>query len=396
MPILVLNSGSSSLKASVLSPPDRTTLASVDVELDVAGGADRDPAPSVRRALDGVREAGFDPRSVDAVGHRIVHGGTVVTEPRLVDADVLAGIERLASLAPLHNAIAVATIRAAQAVLPDVPHAVVADTAFHAGLPDEAITYALPRIWAERWGIRRYGFHGIAVEWATRRTAELLGRPVDQLRIVVAHLGSGCSVTAVDGGRSVDTSMGMTPLEGLVMGTRSGSVDPGILLALLRNGDRSVDELADDLERRSGLLGLSGRSADVRVLLAAETAGDNASRLALAVFVRRAAAAIAAAATTMPSLDAITFSGGIGEHSTAVRRRIAGRLGALGVEPIGEERTEQAPTGGDAVLSGGAVGPALLRVAAREDFVIAEAVAKLMAATSTTTGSAAVGFTPRA
>ena len=217
---------------------------------------------------------GWRRRSIDAVGYRVVHGGPDLVTPVVVDDAVVAAIDGLADLAPLHNPVAADTIRAGRSILPGVPHVACFDTAFHATLAAEASRYAVPRRWSEEWGVRRYGFHGLSVEWSAIRAGELLGRPPAELRLVVAHLGSGCSVTAVDGGRSVQTSMGMTPLEGLVMGTRAGSLDPGILLALLRDGRRTAEELAEDLDHRSGLLGLSGSTGDVRVLLAAEAAGD--------------------------------------------------------------------------------------------------------------------------
>jgi acetate kinase len=218
--------------------------------------------------------------------------------------------------------------------------------------------------------VRRYGFHGLSVAWSTRRAAELLEHPVPDLRLVVAHLGGGCSVTAVDGGRSVDTSMGMTPLEGLMMGTRAGSIDPGIVLRMVRSG-RSADSVEADLDRRSGLAGVAG-TADVRELLERESAGDARAALALDLFVRRAAAGIAAATTTLPALDAIVFTGGIGEHAAPVRDRILERLHLLG----GARR--------DASFEGDRVvryerGPAVLGIAAREDLVIADAVVSLAA-----------------
>lgn len=378
MRVLVLNPGSSSLKANVLDPPDRTVLAGTTVELALDVTSQQDMAGPIARVLSDLETAGLDPATIRAVGHRVVHGGTRHTRPTRVDDAVLAAIEDLADLAPLHNTIAAAGIRAARKALPGVPQVAAFDTAFHATLPDDATAYAVPRAWAHDWGIRRFGFHGLAVEWAARRTAELLERPLTELRIVVAHLGSGCSVTAVEGGRSVDTSMGMTPLEGLVMGTRAGSLDPGILLRVLREERRSLDQVADDLEHRSGLLGLSGRSADVRELLTAEARGDDAARLALAVFVRRAAAGIAAAATTMSGLDAITFSGGIGEHSAPIRARIAQRLEVFGVPKLRDEPADvdDAGTSSDRIISAGR--PAIVRVAAREDVVIAEAVDSLL------------------
>jgi acetate kinase len=243
------------------------------------------------------------------------------------------------------------------------------DTAFHADLQPAGYRYPVPEAWFRDWGIRRFGFHGLSVAWSVARAAELLGRPVDGLRLVIAHLGSGCSVTAVDSGRSVDTSMGMTPLEGLMMGTRAGSIDPGILLALLRDRRATLAELEDVLDHCSGLLGLSGRSADVRELLVAEAAGDGAAALALELFVRRAAAGMAAAATCLPTLDAVVFTGGIGENSGRMRARIAASLSVLGIPMIPNADVDE-----DVVLTDAARTPAVLRIEAREDIVIADAV----------------------
>jgi acetate kinase len=380
--VLVLNPGSSTLKAVVLEPPAREPLATIALELegDATRAARREDA--VARALDRLRAAGIDAPTIGAVGYRVVHGGERFVGPVVVDDEILAEIEALADLAPLHNPIAIETIAAGRRMLPGIPHVAAFDTAFHASLPPDAIRYAVPPRWAAEWGVRRYGFHGLSVAWAARRSAELLALPVSESRLVVAHLGSGCSVTAVDGGRSVHNSMGMTPLEGLVMGTRAGSLDPGILLSLLRTGRRTAPELEEDLDHRSGLLGLSGRSADMRELLAAESRGDEAARLALAVFVRSAAAGIAAAASAVPALDAVVFTGGIGEHAGLIRQRIVGRLAVLGLPPLPDEDpgVDQGASERDRRI--GPVtrtGPAVLRVAAREDIVIAEATAAAIA-----------------
>ena len=379
MRVLVLNPGSSTLKAAVLEPPDRTPLGAVEIEVGADASRSDASAAAVADALDALRPAA-DPGSLEAVGYRVVHGGTRFVAPARIDDAALAAIDELADLAPLHNPVAAATIRAARSALPAATHVACFDTAFHARLPDDAIRYAVPARWASEWGVRRYGFHGLSVEWSTERAAELLDRPIADLSIVVAHLGSGCSVTAVEDGRSVDTSMGMTPLEGLVMGTRAGSLDPGILLALLRDGRLTPAELAEDLDHRAGLLGLSGRSADVRELLSAEADGDEAARLALAVFVRRAAGGIAAASTALSRLDAIVFTAGIGEHSAEMRSRILGRLGPLGVASdaaTGPRHPE--PATGDWSVQPRS-GPAILRIAAREDVVLAAAAASLAAA----------------
>jgi len=359
--VLVLNPGSSNLKASIISPPDPSR--SMDRTIDWTGG---DPQLGAYATVEAVLGAAGEP--VDAVGYRVVHGGERFTQPVALDDDAVAAIESLADLAPLHNPLAVATIRAARRLLPDVPHVAAFDTAFHATLPESARRYPVPDGWTAA-GIRRFGFHGLSVEWSVRRASEMLGRPVETLGLIVAHLGGGCSVTAVDAGRSVDTSMGMTPLEGLMMGTRAGSIDPGIIFRLLRAGHSATD-LEADLDRRSGLAGVAG-TADMERLLGAEARDEGPARLAVEMFVRRAAAGIAAAATTLDRVDAIVFTGGIGEHAASVRGRICARLHEVALD--GRDRID----GGDAIL-GTSSGPAVLRVAAREDAVIAAQVADLI------------------
>jgi acetate kinase len=372
--VLVLNAGSSTLKASVLDPPRREAHATETVDWGADATRVTDRRAAFGELLSTLVVAGVPIGSIDAVGHRVVHGGTRFTAPAILDDDVVAAIEAAAVLAPLHNAIAVETIRLATEALPAVPQVACFDTAFHTTLDPAALRYPVPDRWFEEWGVRRFGFHGLSVAWSVRRAAELLYRDAAGLAIVVAHLGSGCSVTAVLGGRSVATSMGMTPLEGLMMGSRAGSIDPGVLLALLRDGRRTADELAEDLDHGSGLVGVAGTS-DVRALLAAEAAGDERAALGLELFVRRASAGIAAAATELPRVDAIAFTGGIGEHAGPVRERIVARLGTLGLGPI-------SPTGvpHDAVLSAAGASPALLRIEAREDVMVAEATAELAAA----------------
>jgi acetate kinase len=360
MRILVLNAGSTNLKASVLSPPDRGP--SFEQTIDWAGG---DPADGALATVEATVGAAGPP--IDAVGYRVVHGGERFTGPVRLDEDAVAAIEALADLAPLHNPVAVATIRAGRRLLPEARHVAAFDTAFHATLPEAARRYPVPDDWTQA-GVRRYGFHGLSVAWSVQRASELLHRPVDTLGLVVAHLGGGCSVTAVEAGRSVDTSMGMTPLEGLMMGTRAGSIDPGIIFRLLREG-RDVADLEADLDHRSGLVGVAG-TADMAQLLENERAGDDRARLAIELFVRRAAAGIAAAATTLDQVDAVVFTGGIGEHATAVRTRICDRLRDIALD--GPDREID----GDAIL-GTSAGPAVLRVHAREDAVIAGQVASL-------------------
>jgi acetate kinase len=363
MRLLVLNAGSSSLKASLIELPAATTLARSEVE--------RAPGPDAW--TDALRTVLADAGGVDAVGHRVVHGGTRHTSPLRIDDEVLAELDALRDLAPLHNGPALEVIAAARAALPGVPQVACFDTGFHATLPLAAHVYPLPYAWYTEWGVRRFGFHGLSVAWSVERAGELLGRPVDELGLVVAHLGSGCSVTAVWEGRSVDTSMGMTPLEGLMMGSRAGSVDPGVLLELLDSGRLDRPGLAHALQRESGLLGVSGVSADLRAVEAAAADGNPRASLALDLFIRRAAAAVAGAVTTLPRFDALVFTGGIGEHAAGVRGAICARLGSLGV-PAVSSGAEQ-----DAVLSDAGARVQVLRVEAREDLVIARQVARLLA-----------------
>jgi acetate kinase len=363
-PVLVLNAGSSTLKASIVAPhrrgaPPVAPRAATTVGLGNDASATPDHAAAVGRALAELEGQGGEIGTVVAVAHRVVHGGTAFTRPTIVDE------EALGRLAPLHQAVAVATIRAAMARLGAVPHVAVFDTAFHATLDEAAWRYPVPRDW-DAWGIRRFGFHGLSVEWSVERAAGLLGRPAEELGLVVAHLGNGCSVTAVAGGRSVATSMGMTPLEGLMMGTRSGSIDPGVILGLLRDRRASADELAETLDHRSGLLGVSGSTADMRRLETAAATGDVGASLAIAMFVQRSAAGIAAAATSLRELDAIVFTGGIGSGSRLVRAAVLDRLGVLGVEHAKEDDTD-----GDAVVGKPSARPAVVRIEAREDVIAA-------------------------
>jgi len=362
--VLVLNAGSSTLKASVLVSGSDDAKASVTVPMRGVG----DAPTSLSTVLREIVAAGIDLGSIRAVGHRVVHGGSLFTRTTLIDEGVLARIRELAWLAPLHNPVATEVIAATRAELPTVPHAAAFDSAFHATLPKESYVYAVPYEWFTEWGYRRYGFHGLSVSWSVERTAALLGR--GDLGIVVAHLGAGCSVSAVWHGRSVSTSMGMTPLEGLVMGTRAGSIDPGLLLAAQRDHGLDARALEDALEHRSGLLALSGRTADMRELIALAPTDERAA-LAIAVFERSAAAAIASAATALPRLDAIVFTGGIGEHAAGVRAGVVRRLSSIGVPPI-----EDSDVDVDRVLARRRV--AVVVVAAREDAVIAREVSALV------------------
>jgi acetate kinase len=334
---LVVNAGSTSLKLSIV---------------DGAGTS---------RTIDSYEEAAGE---VDAVAHRIVHGGTRFSDPVVIDADVRATLEELTELAPLHNKPALAAIGDAMAVLPQIPHVAVFDTAFHRTIPDEASTYALPARWRGEWGIRRYGFHGLSVEWAAERV------PVP--RLVVCHLGGGCSVTAVRDGKSVDTTMGFSPLEGVPMATRSGSIDAEIVLHLLRTKKLALEEIEFALESESGLLGLSGETERVEEL---ETSGSAEARLALDLFAHRVAAAVASMATALAGIDALVFTAGIGEGSANVRRNVCERLRFLGVELDAEANAAATPDV-DVNAPGTAVRVVVLH--AREDVVAARAAQDLL------------------
>ena len=303
------------------------------------------------------------PAEVAAVAHRVVHGGPRFREPVLIDDDVVDELARLTELAPLHMAPAIAALCQARAELPHLPHVAVFDTAFHATIPDEASTYALPRRARDDWGIHRYGFHGLSVQWASEQV------PVE--RLVVCHLGGGCSVTAVRDGRSVDTTMGFTPLEGVPMATRPGTVDPGALIYLLRH-HLTLDELDELLERESGLAGLSEVSGDVEQL---ERSDEPSARLALAVFSYRVATAVGAMAAALGGLDALVFTAGIGENSAPVRSSVCERLRFLGLELDAEVNGAARP---DATVSAPSSSVQVLVLEAREDLVAARAARQLL------------------
>jgi len=370
--VLVLNAGSSSLKASVLESDGLARLAQVDVSLGTDATRGRGVAGPVRSALKQIGET-VPMESVDAVGHRVVHGGTRFRQAVRVTPAVVRLIDQLAEFAPLHNPVAAATMRAAQAVLKRQPHVAAFDTAFHASLPEAAYVYPVPARWSRAWKIRRFGFHGLSAEWSTGRAAQMLQVPPEELSLIVAHLGSGASVTAVLDGRSVDNSMGLTPLEGLMMGTRAGSIDPGILLYALQRKGVSAAQLEKLLWHESGLVAVAGRKAGMRELEVAQGRGNKPARLAIDIFVHRAAAGIAAVATSLPRIDALVFTGGIGENSAAIRSAVVGRLAAIGFGGIAT-----AEGSGDVLLTEPGCRPAVLRVEAREDAVIAGQVATLL------------------
>jgi acetate kinase len=357
--ILVVNAGSSSLKLNVVDGDDRMLAAR---ELP-APGATVDP-DDLRAALDdGLGDA-------DVVGHRIVHGGERFRDPVLIDADVEAALRDLVEMAPLHQPKSLAAYDAVSRALPDVPAVACFDTAFHATLPPAAHTYALPAAWRARWRIRRYGFHGLSHAWIARRAPQILGRDASGLRIVSCHLGAGASLCAIADGRSMDTTMGFTPLEGLVMATRSGSVDPGLLLWLMERTGMAERELANALEQESGLVGLSG-TADMRQVVARAASADRDAVNALDVYVHRLRAGIASMAAALGGIDVLAFTGGVGERQPRIRSRAVAGLRFLGLT-LDERRNAGAQ--GDAKITGSEARVNTVVIQAREDLEIARQV----------------------
>ncbi|MDF1603978.1 acetate/propionate family kinase [Nocardioides sp. YIM 152315] len=316
--------------------------------------------------LDDGREVPDDGGPYDAVGVRFVHGGTR-TSAVLVTREVLEELAEVSELAPLHNPPALEAARDLTSEHPDTPVVACFDTTFHATIPAAAATYALPREWREAWGLRRYGFHGLSHAYAARTSAEMLRRPVEELRIVTCHLGGGASLCAVRGGRSVDTTMGLTPMEGLVMQTRSGSIDPGLMLHVMRSRGVSAEELERVLEHESGLRGLTGTSGDLREVRAAIEAGSDAAAAGIEVYVHRLVREIGAMAAATGGVDALVFTGGVGEHAPDVRLATVARLDFLGLaidELLNDEVAD------DADVSASGAGASTLVVAAREDLEI--------------------------
>jgi acetate kinase len=339
--VLVVNAGSTSLKLSlVASDGSATQVESLDAS----------------------------PAGLDAVAHRIVHGGLRFRDPVVIDKEVERELDALTELAPLHNGPALIALEEARRTLPDVPHVAVFDTAFHATLPDEAATYAVPKRWRDEWHVRRYGFHGLSVQWASEQV------PVE--RLIVCHLGGGCSVSAVRDGSSVDTTMGFSPLEGVPMATRSGSVDPEIVLHLMRKRNLRLDDVEWALGHESGLLGLSGLTSRVDLLERSDSAD---AKLALSVWVHRVAGAVGAMSASLDGIDALVFTAGIGENSAEMRARICARLGFLGVQ-LDEDANSSAKPDAEIGAADSAVRVAVLR--AREDLVAARAARSLLASST--------------
>jgi len=390
MNILVLNAGSSSQKCAFYrvaesalpeDPPPPLWEAHQDgphLRVSVDGGAARQetlavttPETVIPRLLEtlwhGPTRVLAGPGEIDLVGHRVVHGGRAYSRSTLITPNVKATIAELSPLAPAHNPPALAGIEAAEGLLRGTRQVAVFDTAFHSTVPDAAAVYPGPYAWVEE-GIRRYGFHGISHEYSARRAARLLGRGETSLRLITCHLGNGCSLCAVRGGASVDTTMGFTPLEGLMMGTRSGSVDPGLLLYLLRDRGYSADELAALLNRESGLKGVSGVSGDLREVTAAIAEGDPRARLALDIYIHRIRFYLGAMLASLGGLDALVFTGGVGEHSGQVRAAVCDTFGFLGLR-LDPEKNGSAPVDADIAAADAAV--RVLVVRAQEGWAIA-------------------------
>lgn len=384
MNVLVLNAGSSSLKFDLLDAGSEETLAQGGIDwgtqptqltMQFAGSLPRRtavPSGAQREAvaliLAGLTTGTAAPLSqigdIHAVGHRVVHGGDRYHRAVRITPEVGRVLKELCEVAPLHNPPSLAVMEAIGELLPHVPQVAAFDTAFHATLPPEAWTYPIPRRWTQDWGLRRFGFHGLSHSYCARRAAEMLGRP--DLRLIVAHLGNGASVTAVKDGASVDTSMGFTPLEGLMMGTRSGSVDPGLILHVLRGGDLDVAQVEHALNYEAGLLGVSGISSDLRPVL--QAAAEHAdARLAVEVYVHRIRQTIGAMAATLGGVDALVFTAGVGEHSAEIRERVCERLGHLGLHLDPQVNPTSRP---DADLSRADSPGRILLIATREDLSV--------------------------
>ncbi len=397
MKVLVLNSGSSSIKFRVYEAQGEIRelargiverigeeISRVryrgprgEIEYETRIASHEEGLGHVLKALtDPEKGVISDPSEIRGVGHRVVHGGDAVSQPVVVDEEVEAAIERFAVMAPLHNPANLAGIRAAKKVFPDALHVAVFDTAFHQTLPEEAYLYAIPYEYYEKYRVRRYGFHGISHMYVAERAAEILGRPLEELRIITCHLGNGASLAAVKGGRSVETSMGLTPLEGLVMGTRSGDIDPSIFYFLMKWEGLSADEVYTLLNKRSGLLGLSGISNDVRVLTERMEAGDEAAARALRVYAHRVKKYIGAYMAVLGGADAIVFTAGVGENSALMRSMILEGLEGLGI--VLDEEKNRDPAAHGYVVSSDSSQVKVLVIPTNEELVIARETLRLL------------------
>jgi acetate kinase len=369
--VLVLNSGSSSLKYQLIEPDSGESLADGTVEqIGEPSSPVTDHGAALRVAFEKLCDDGIDLKAcgLAAVGHRVVHGGAVFYRPTIIDDKVIAQLKQLSMLAPLHNPPALQGIEVARTMLPDVPHVAVFDTAFFHNLPAAAATYAIDRELAEKWQIRRYGFHGTSHRYVSEQAAAFLGRPWEKLNQIVLHLGNGASASAIAGGRPVDTSMGLTPLEGLVMGTRSGDIDPSIVSYLHREAKMSVDDIESMLNQHSGLLGLAGER-DFRRLREMIESGDSSAQLAYDVFIHRLRKYVGAYLAILGRTDVVTFTAGVGESAAAVRLDAMNGLQGLGIE-IDERRNTQ-PAKGARRISTDASAIAVLVVPTNEELAIA-------------------------
>ncbi len=396
--VLVLNSGSSSVKFALVTPDTgervlgglAEQVGTPEAVLRIRGYpgdavSERFPDGSyqavISRILDRLADTapdGAGPARLIGVGHRVVHGGDRFSASTLVDDQVIAAIREFARLAPLHNPANLAGIEAVSAIRPELPQVAVFDTAFHQTMPAVAYRYAVPQEWYTRYGVRRYGFHGTSHRFVSERAAALLNRPLGKLRLVTAHLGNGCSAAAIRDGVSVDTTMGLTPMEGLVMGTRSGDIDPGVFGYLADRTGQTSAELTQVLDTQSGLLGLSGIGNDMRTVEAAVARGDERAQLALEVFVHRLAKAIAGLVTSLERLDALVFTGGIGENSPLVRGLVLRHLGFLGLAEEPQANAGHGRSTGGRISRPGPV--QALVVPTDEELMIARDTARLIAA----------------
>lgn len=386
--VLVLNSGSSSVKFRLVQPDTGTSVAHGIVERIgddnasaalVLGGRDwgretpiADHEAALRTVFELFDEAGarLDEQGLMAVGHRVVHGGQDLYRPTVVDDALLTTITELSPLAPLHNPPAVLGITTAQKVLPDVPHVAVFDTAFFHDLPPAAATYAISRDVAREWKIRRYGFHGTSHQYVSERAAEFLNVPLQSLNQIVLHLGNGASASAIVGGRPVDTSMGLTPMEGLVMGTRSGDIDPGVVMYLWRTAQMSVEDIETMLNRSSGVQGLGG-ATDFRELHRQIDAGSEDAGLAYDVYIHRLRKYIGAYLALLGTVDVLTFTAGVGENDAAVRRDALSGLAPLGIEL--DEHLNDSPARGPRIISADRSPTTVLVIPTNEELAIARA-----------------------
>jgi acetate kinase len=367
--VLVINSGSSSLKFALIEPETGAVVSH--------GLAERLSATGHAEALERVfAELGGD-AGISAVGHRVVHGGEAFSESVVIDDTTVRAIRECAELAPLHNPANLSGIEAARRAFPGVLQVAVFDTAFHQSLPRRAFLYAVPYELYEQHKLRRYGFHGTSHRYVAEEAAKLLGRPLAELELVTAHLGNGCSAAAVRGGRSIDTSMGLTPLEGLVMGTRSGDVDPALHQFLAERTGQTLAQITELLTRKSGLLGLSGRSNDMRTLLEARAQGDERAAIAVEVFCYRLAKTVLALCAGLERLDALVFTGGIGEHAASVREETLKGLAILGFELDPRRNLGHGRDSGGRITSD-ASGRTALVINTNEELVIAREAMRLV------------------